>query len=85
MALSFFLRGLKINPLHMNIRQELNYLEIEKRDIEKVFFFFFKWDFLKWLLNLFIEEKIGDIHALRRSDIGGTDSPTLLTRLLWVS
>lgn len=61
----------------MNIRQELNYLEIEKWDIENVFFFFLKWDFLKWLLNLFIEEKIGDIHALCRSDIGGTDTPAV--------
>ena len=28
--------------------------------------------FLEWLLNLFIEEKIDDIHALCRSDIWGS-------------
>lgn len=73
----FFLRGLKINPLHMNIRQELNYLENRKTGHRESGFFFLKWDFLKWLLNLFIEEKIGDIHALCRSDIGGTDTPAV--------
>lgn len=61
----------------MNIRQELNYLENRKTGHRESVFFFFKWDFLKWLLNLFIEEKIGDIHALCRSDIGGTDTPAV--------
>lgn len=42
----------------MNIRKELNYLEnLKKGGHRERFFFFFKWDFLKWLLNLFIEEK----------------------------
>lgn len=37
----FFLRGLKINPLHMNIRQELNYLENRKTGHRESVFFFF--------------------------------------------
>lgn len=60
----------------MNTTQELNYLENRKTG-HRESFFFFKWDFLKWLLNLFIEEKIGDIHALCRSDIGSTDTPVV--------
>lgn len=43
----FFLRGLKINPLHMNIRQELNYLENRKTGHRESGFFFFKMGFLE--------------------------------------